>query len=405
MAPRITLLSPSLSPAKPYETKLHVSPEAPPTRHELHLDLAKYQGPKPDPNFLDKIRAAVSQGDVDAVVMFDTPDDPMEEVWMALDGAQPWHLEMSEDYEERCWYEGLGKLTTPWPLRSVSISSYLGGGGWNESDDWEDDLADDEDLEDQEYRKELEEAIGSASMKPTTGLHTRPSFPPCYSHIESLVLSYANHRTLFFYPEGGAQNLRSLTIYENEAFKTFSCTLTCNPTLINTLETLSLTWPRRYEGERWEEDVKKIKRFFAESKVLRNLELLLGPDHIEDSGSQDNSNFYFRSRDTCPYAGLQSCLPPALESFSFSAPANRLTLVDINYWILSAQDPAWLPKLRQVAFSFATDPAVGGLSKEEEILLDDKIERLLEFFRGRGVEVVEPRETHEQDYPLPSSYH
>ncbi|TEB36865.1 hypothetical protein FA13DRAFT_1089102 [Coprinellus micaceus] len=400
MTRRITLLSPSPSPPTPYESKLRVPPQAPPTRHELHLDLAEYQGGNPEPRFLDKIRAPASQGDVDAVVMFDTPDDPMDDIWMALEGAQPWHLEMISDHGERCWYEGLEKVKTPWPLRSVYIGSYNGGGMWAESDD---ELDDDEDLEDQEYRRESKGDIERASANPATGLKTQPSFPACYSHIEMLVLSFPNHRDLFFYPKGGAQNLRSLAIYDNEAFRTFSCTLTCNPALSDTLESLSLTWPHRYEGESWEEDIKKIKRFFAESKALRNLELFLGPDVIEDPNPRNDLDFYTRHRDTCPYAGLQSCLPPTLEFFSLSAPANRLTLVDIDHWILSAQDPAWLPKLRRAAFSFATDPAVGGLRREEELLLDGKVEMLLDLLGEKGVEIVEPRGAHEQDYPLPLS--
>lgn len=143
MASRVTLISKTLSPATPYEDKLHTPHDVPPTRHELYLELmqslhANSGSHTPDPNFLSNIRAAVSQGDVDAVVIH---GDPNAEEWKALEGAQAWHLEMTEGsmQAEVCWYEVLKELSRPWPLRSVYICTYNWMTGlWEESDDEDD---------------------------------------------------------------------------------------------------------------------------------------------------------------------------------------------------------------------------------------------------------------------------
>ncbi|KAJ3493413.1 hypothetical protein NMY22_g20214 [Coprinellus aureogranulatus] len=114
------------------------------------------------------------------------PEARMEDVWKALCGAQPWHLEMGEGWDERCFYGGLKHVTPPWPLKSVYIGSYGGGEAeWVRPEDGEDE----------------ESALARLN----------PSYPACYNKIESLVLNAPLWYKLFFYPEGRAQNLRSLT--------------------------------------------------------------------------------------------------------------------------------------------------------------------------------------------------
>lgn len=97
---------------------------------------------------------------------------------------------------------------------------------------------------------------------------------------------------MYFFSEGGAQNLRSLTVCETEAAKTLSCTVVCNPALVDTLQTVTVLRPSDYEGYYFEGKV--MKWFFRNSKALRNAELVLSSGRISSNDDNDNEDRYAR---------------------------------------------------------------------------------------------------------------
>ncbi|KAF5310304.1 hypothetical protein D9611_012039 [Ephemerocybe angulata] len=238
MESRITLLSVTTEPPKAYGTALHIPGKTPP-RHELHIDFQNC-GTVTNPSFVSSVREAIEQNNIDAIVMLNCPNTPAPEIWTALEGAQPTHLEMRCGYLERCGYEELSFIKNFWPLKSVYLGSYLGGGDWLEDED---------------------------------GDRQSPSFPACYATIETLVLNCPNARELFLYPTGGAQNLRSITIVENDALTTVR-TVQCNPKMSETLRTVTIGCWASYQGTSPEE-IQSMKDFFRQSKALVNLELVL----------------------------------------------------------------------------------------------------------------------------------
>ncbi|KAJ3501413.1 hypothetical protein NMY22_g18935 [Coprinellus aureogranulatus] len=362
MAPQITLIS-KLTPARPYYCKLHIPHDTPPTKHELHIELGESflsgeESRSKNPAFLEDIEAAVAQGEVDAVVMYDEELTNPRKVWKALEGATPWHLEMGAGFSETIDYGSLKYLTKPWPLRSVYIGSCDGLGAVRqmgveegeaeaeaeggdeeaeekeeeegEEEEYEERGGESEELEEGSEDEELEEAEEpwedyncshidsnfsdySVDGRFTRKIKIRPSFPSCYSTIETLVLDCPTYSSLYFYPEGGAQNLRSLTICRNEAAKTFACTVLCNPTLIDTLRTVTVCRDHNPYA-RYDFEGEVMKRFFRNSKALRNVELVLssgGISRYDSSTNAENEEYLFgRYQELCPYLGLHTCLPP-----------------------------------------------------------------------------------------------
>lgn len=162
--------------------------------------------------------------------------------WSALNGAQPIHLEPS--FRERCDFAGLRHVTPAWPLKSVYIEAYAGDG----------------------------------SIEPP-GV-PMPSFPVAYSTIECLVLKYADDKRLYFYPEGGALNLRSLSVLQHNALVTFANTVRCNPRLRNTLTSVTIASHDTSESQ-GREDVKTTHAFLREAKALVRLELVMNDTHFQ----------------------------------------------------------------------------------------------------------------------------
>ncbi|KAJ3494488.1 hypothetical protein NMY22_g20067 [Coprinellus aureogranulatus] len=313
----------------------------------------------------------------------------MEDVWKALSGAQPWHLEMREGWEEKCYYEGLRHVTPPWPLKSVHISSYGGGDGH-----WED------------PRRGEGEAAALA--------RTKPSFPACYNNIETLSLNAPYCGSLFFYPEGRAQKLRSLTIRQNYAITTFVYTIACNPALIHTLQNLTIALPWCTGGT----EIDKMRKFIQESRALKKLELFLtkhsgwGADAYEASQrTWADEHQYAVFQEGAPYLGLYACLPSTLEYLSLRLPATLFSEVDMLQWLEKARDHAWLPNLKEMAFSVEADFKGNNadnskkhrLGKGQQKELKAMIEMFKEVMKGRGVKIGRVRGDVEMMYPLPIS--
>ncbi|KAH6918069.1 hypothetical protein BKA70DRAFT_1246117 [Coprinopsis sp. MPI-PUGE-AT-0042] len=377
------LLAPSPSeseaPGSYQHNNLHIPPGSPLIRHELQINLKHYKNATPE--FYSQIREAVAQGNVDAVVLYEMPEEPVDEVWKALSGAQPWHLEMEAGaWAERCFYDGLRLVNPPWPLKSLYLGSYHGDGYWNG-----------------------ERTLGVSDFKGHLDWR-QTSFPECYAGIETLVLSCPNWFSCYFYPEGGASSLRSLTIGKNEALRTLACTVACNPALLKTLENLTIIRPNSQEGD--ESDVEYIRRFLKKS-AIKNLELVLGLDsrvQARDGTEEEAKGEYAVAQMTDPYLGLYSCLPQTLQFFSLRAPATKFTHLDLDEWISNASNQEWLPNLQKVAF--ALEAAQGhnqGGKGEVEPNLERKVEELLQILRTRGVEIVETREESSMFRPLPLS--
>ncbi|RXW18778.1 hypothetical protein EST38_g7068 [Candolleomyces aberdarensis] len=392
--PRILSLSPTAIIPKPYPRRLHVPGGIVP-KHELYLDLSSledkgWSGPgAPPPGFFDRpstradwlpsIREAIANHkDIDAVNIYrcNSAEWPSAELWKALSGARPTHLELNAGALEECNYAGLRDVETAWPLKSVYLSCCEGDGQW-EGEGGED---------------------GPQRFK--------PSFPARYANIENLVLHYALSSTLYFYPEGGANNLRSLTILENDFVTTFARTVSCNPLMLQTLRSITLGGQFYISAEK--EDVEQMNNFFRNAKALVDIELVLndaesfssslGPDAEGDGGDQTIST------SPSPYLGLSDVLPASLTSVSLRGPANKVMLKDLDNWIRNAERAAWLPNLRTVALKLDLPNRLerAELDAAAQKELDAKVRKLFAVLARRdpAVQVMEPRPLKELEYPL-----
>ena len=392
-------------------------------QHELYLDFGSRQPPctsshldgtrtteppcpPPNPYFLSSIRSVVAQApDIDAVHLhtFSTKDDDRtKEVWKALAGLQPSHLEMTTGFEEACNYAGLADVTPSWPLKSLYLSAYEGDGVSEHLD--------------------------------TPNPQYYPSFPACYADLETLVLHFPGGYNMYFYPEGGARKLHSFTASRNDVVAVFAKTVACNPALLQTLRSVTLDTGQDSPAMH----VDRMLEFFRQS-TLDRLELLLNdgghfyhpnfPSEDEGNSANDgvpgrevggaradgeteveapNEDLDVEERWRCkpPYLNLSNNLPPSLTSLSFRGPANLSMLEDLEKWIACANDPAWLPNLRTVAFRLDLKNNLGNgeeLSEEQKEILGQKVGSLLGALVGRSpsVQVVEPRDPEELVYPLP----
>ncbi|KAJ2921153.1 hypothetical protein H1R20_g15938, partial [Candolleomyces eurysporus] len=255
--PLVTAISPTAVPPKPTKIGPHIpgGPDAK-TNHELYLDLSSRDSrplevprAEDNPEFLFAVRDAIVKSRQPGGIPFDvvhisccSGNRPDLALWDALTDARPSHLEMICGWDESCNYAGLSRVQPPWDLKSMYLAAYEGDGRW----DW--DL---EDVTQQPY-----------------------SFPACYANLETLVLDYPGGRYLYFYPVGGATNLRSLTILENDSVTVFARTVDCNPKLVETLRSVTLVCLVPDEGE----SVRRMKSFFKEAKSLATLELAVGDE-------------------------------------------------------------------------------------------------------------------------------
>jgi hypothetical protein len=105
---------------------------------------------------------------------------------------------METGFDEDLYHQGLGLVSSAWPLKMYRAGWY--GRGWK--------------------------GYGQTPI---------PTFPSGYAGVETLVLTCASSNAMYFYPEGGATNLRSLTIVENDAMAAFAHTVACNPKMLDTI--------------------------------------------------------------------------------------------------------------------------------------------------------------------------
>ncbi|KAJ2915572.1 hypothetical protein MD484_g4824, partial [Candolleomyces efflorescens] len=410
---RILSLSPTAILPKPYPYRLHIPGHRVP-KHELYLDLSsvapkgrssRTPGPIPDgyydlpptrADWLPSIREAIANNkDIDAINIYCcTPGEwgPEEDTWKALSGCQPTHLELNASVLEECEYEGLQHVEPAWPLKSVYVQCC---GGYGEYE-W-----------------------GGDSVGPKWA---KPSFPACYAGVETVVLHYGLDQ-LYFYPEGGARNLRSLTILENEYLTTFAFTVRYNPRVLQTLRSVTLGGRPVAEPRDW--DIEQMKDFFRNSKALERVELALNdqetwmPDsEIDDDDDEEDDDDDDRPADnehpedcaqaTCsappPYLGLSDVLPSSLTSVSFRGPANELMLKDLDSWIRNAKRADWLPNMHTLAFQLDSPNhlVTAALDAAAQRELDAKIKEFFDIIskRAPAVRVVEPRPVKELEYPL-----
>ncbi|RXW18526.1 hypothetical protein EST38_g7318 [Candolleomyces aberdarensis] len=436
--PLVTAISPTVVPPKPGKIAPHIpgGPDAK-ANHELYLDLSSRDSrpvevprAKDDPEFLFAVRDAIVKSRQPGGIPFDvvhisccSGKRPDIALWDALTDARPSHLEMTCGWDESCNYAGLCRVQPPWDLKSMYLAAYEGDGRW----DW--------DLED-------------ATQQPH-------SFPACYANLETLVLDYPGGHYLYFYPVGGATNLRSLTILENDSVTVFARTVDCNPKLVETLTSLTLEAKSlatlelavgnekgRYSDSSAESEDEDPHQEEGQSETGSSTAAEAGPSnppvpyHIsagpfdigegeEDQGdysidhSDGNANEVDRGAedgdddddddgdpDEPPYTGLPDVLPNTLQYLLLSGPANSIMLKELDEWIVRARDWSWLPNLQTIAFRLV-DPAKGKtadvvyLTEKEKRELEQKIEELLNILRQRSppVEVVEPRPLVQLRYP------
>ena len=147
--PRILSLSPTAVLPKPYPHRVHI-PGGRVPKHELYLDLSSLEdkglllGPgqgSPPPGFfelpstradwLPSIREAIANHkDIDAVNIYDcnSTEWPTPQLWKALSGGRPTHLELNAGAMEECNYKGLKDIEPAWPLKSVYLQCCEGDG-------------------------------------------------------------------------------------------------------------------------------------------------------------------------------------------------------------------------------------------------------------------------------------
>jgi hypothetical protein len=332
-----------------------------------------------DPEFFLSIRDVIVKSKrpggtpIDAIhIAFCSGELPDHRIWEALEEAEPSHLELSTtDMYRRCNYGGLGKIklkSGAWPLKSVYLDGCFGDGDW---------------LEDEEDPMEQP-----------------PSFPACYAGVETLILDCGpSCDSLYFYPQGGATNLKSLTIIDGESVAIFARTMDCNPKIAETLESLAVSCTI-LESE--VESVRRMKRFLKEeAQALEVIELIVEEGRFLGSVREEDY-------EDVHMLGLAKILPNTLTALSFSGPASGPILKDMDDWIQSANSPSWLVNLKTIGFKLTqpywetqNKPHTKERATELE-LMERKVERFLNSLRQRQppVEVIQPKKPIQLAYPL-----
>ncbi|RXW18781.1 hypothetical protein EST38_g7066 [Candolleomyces aberdarensis] len=355
--------------------------------HELFIDLGEPMGGRPmvipapleDPEFFLSIRDVIVKRKqpggtpIDAIhISFCSAESPDYRLWEALEEAEPSHLELiTTDMYQQCNYGGLGKIKLKhgaWPLKSMYLNARFGDGNWEEEEEED-------------------------------GTKQPPSFPACYAGLETLILdSGPSGDSLYFYPEGGATNLKSLRILETESVVAFARTLDCNPKIAETLKSLAIVCMVMESEVGF---VRRMKRFFKEeAKKLEVVELVVKHPMfpISKEGYEDDVHML----------GLAKLLPNTLTTLSFSGPANTAVLKDMDNWIESASSPSWLANLKKIGFKLTqsyVETQNNPLTKERTLeleLTEKKVETFLNLLRQRQppVEVIQPRSRFQLAYPI-----
>ncbi|KAJ2920443.1 hypothetical protein H1R20_g16651, partial [Candolleomyces eurysporus] len=313
-------------------------------------------------------------------------DTPNAELWEALAQARASHLELishSElaawDGEQQCNYAGLGKLSLEpgaWPLKSLYVDVYRGDGAWNGAE----------------------------------GAEQKPSFPAIFANIETLVLLWPDKDSLYFYPEGGAAILRSLTVISGASVQTLNRTVECNPRIADTLASLTLSCKlpqtsgsARRMKELFKEEIRSLQRF--ELGVIDRSHFKRPAEYLT---SLKNSVGYGETMEDCANAhllGLSTVLPSSLVTLSYKGPANSLMLQDLDQWVEDAASPSWLPNLRTIAFELAPLQDMKeskNLGEDQMEQLKQKLEKFWALMRQRHppIVVVNPRGIEELRFPL-----
>ncbi|RXW16063.1 hypothetical protein EST38_g9792 [Candolleomyces aberdarensis] len=290
-------------------------------------------------------------------------------MWKAFGGVQPTHLEMSAGWDEENHFQGLEAVFPPWPLKSMYYRAYIGPGSWS------------------------------------TPEESSPTFPACYAGLETLVLDCVDSLSLYYYPTGGATNLRSLTVVGNDAIGTFAHTVACNPKMLATLRSVTISpSPGHWDDV---EDFAIMKSFLHGSQALTHLELaILGDGYymLPEPDADETPNL----SDHLPYLGLYDHFPSSLHSLSFRGPPNIHMFNDLDKWIAKANDPLWLPDLREFAVSLVSESsnsAEAGAPEVEQAQTDGKVAELLAAMKRNRptLEIQEPRPLDELEYPRPVS--
>ncbi|RXW18789.1 hypothetical protein EST38_g7075 [Candolleomyces aberdarensis] len=381
--PLRTTLCPTTAPSR-HSFQLHTPGGAIPN-HELFIDLEGHMGRRPivlpappeDPEFFLSIRDVIVKSKqaggtpIDAIhISFCSAELPDYRIWEALEEAEPSHLELSTtDMYQRCNYGGLGKVqlkSGAWPLKSMYLDGSLGDGDWEEE----------------------------------AGRKQPASFPACYAGLETLILDGGpSGDSLYFYPEGGATNLKSLRILEGEPLAIFARTVDCNPKIAETLTSLAIACTVQESEVGF---VRRMKKFFKqEARELEVVELIVeSPRFYEPISKEGYEDVHM--------LGLAKLLPNTLTAFSFLGPANFAVLKDMDNWIESASSPSWLANLKKIGFKLnqsywetRNNPQTKERTAELE-LMEKKVEIFLNLLRQRQppVEVIQPRGPYQLAYPI-----
>ncbi|KDR81039.1 hypothetical protein GALMADRAFT_241663 [Galerina marginata CBS 339.88] len=234
----------------------------------------------------------------------DSSPDPAPEMWQALDGLSPKHLDLRCGFEEEIQFLELNDLRHQWKrLESLSLNSFC-----------------------------------------TNHFTSSDQVPRVFSQISCLELVYCSNFN--FIPPGGATKLSQLRIFENDACEMFLRIIDGNPDVAKTLKNLDIESKNGCDYQH-EFEPADFRITIQQCINLRFLRLSLG--------SSDGTDL-----------NLAGYIPPSVEQLDVEVTRSFTFLRDMDDWIRRAQDMTWLPNLKSFRISLDTGSAVTDLCQPEE---------------------------------------
>lgn len=174
-------------------------------------------------------------------------EGPSERTWRALDGLQPRHLEVFCGAAELCDLRPLDMLKVPWPLETLTLNGMMDG--------------------------------------------LKTGIPKAYRSIVSLRMDFCY--ALEYFPPGGCDALRHLSIRNNNALDMFTLLCSKNPLVFEMLETIELRTSSVYTLGR----PMDFTRMLQQCTSTRSLHLVFAAadqlfDEIPNSTLDDTENDY-----------------------------------------------------------------------------------------------------------------
>ncbi|KDR81045.1 hypothetical protein GALMADRAFT_1358150 [Galerina marginata CBS 339.88] len=233
----------------------------------------------------------------------DSFPDPAPEMWQALDGLSPKHLDLRCGFDEDIQFLELNDLRHQWKrLESLSLNSFS-----------------------------------------TSHITSSDQVPRVFSRISCLELVYCGNFN--FIPPGGATKLSHLRIFQNDACEMFIRIIDGNPDVAKTLKNLDIESKNSCDYE-MEFDPADFRIRIQQCINLRVLRLSLG--------SKDGMDL-----------DLAGFIPPSVEQLDMEVTRSFTFLRDMDDWMRRASDVAWLPNFKSFRISLDSGSAVTDLRQPD----------------------------------------